>query len=43
MNDNGASITLIAKVFGGWVVMARLTTGSSLTFVPDEKHEWKIN
>jgi len=25
----------------GWLVLARLSSGSGMAFVPDEKHEWK--
>ena len=26
----------------GWLVLARLSTGTSMSYIPDEKHEWKL-
>jgi len=31
-----------AKVFGGWLVTVGLAA-PSVAFVPDPKHEWKVN
>lgn len=30
------------KVFGGWLVFYSCLAGEGMTFVPDKKHEWKI-
>ena len=44
-----SGLTSRAKVFGGWIVhkgsLDRVlkTQSESMVFVPDAKHEWKIN
>jgi len=29
-----------SKVPGGWLVIAGVTTGHSITFMPDPQHQW---
>ena len=30
------------KVFGGWVVQVNFGDSTSVTFVPDQNHHWKL-
>ena len=43
--DGGSvlSITVRAKIPGGWLVKPSFGSGGGITFVPDPNHEWDGN